>query len=96
MKEDNQQMSDFEYQYIQAYTTQFDVFLGQNFLHNNAPKLQNNYSHLRQLFFPSNRTEKKQQQIKEKYTQFDNNRIFFYKKYLKQIHLWFLFLLNLN
>lgn len=77
MQEDNQQISDFECHYIQAYATQFDVLLDQSFLIKHSPKIHNNYSHLKNLvFFPSNHSEKKRQQIQEKYTQFSNNKIF--------------------
>lgn len=77
MKDINTQLSDFEYEYIQEYAAQFNVMLNLNSLHNNYPNIKNKYSHLKQLFFfPSNRSNNKQQRIYEKYTQFNNNRIF--------------------
>lgn len=79
MKEIKIQVTDFEHEFIHEYAKQFDVSPNLNFLRNYLPNVQNDYSHLKKIFFfPSNYSEKKLLQIQEKYTQFEKNRIFFY------------------
>lgn len=81
MKEIKLQVTDFEHEYIQEYAKQFDISPDLNFLRSHSPNVQNDYSHLKMLFFfPSNYSEKKLLQIQEKYTQFEKNRIFFLLK----------------